>query len=91
MIANKNRAIQAPAIAPFEVGTHPLNQRTSPGVKWRYGRIMPEASVISPSIDMSIPFIAANAGARRVSRKTKGIAFEAIVYKSRQQVDQGTC
>jgi len=53
-IANRKSPIQVPIIAPVLIGTHPLNQIVSPGVKCRYEAMpFPVAREVLPSILMS--------------------------------------
>ena len=71
-IASKNNPMHVPTIAPALAGTHPWNHSTSPGVKCRYDNMLPEARSIAPSMDMSMPLLAACAtGAKSAHRQTR--------------------
>lgn len=56
--ANTNNPTQAPSRVLPRPGTQPWNHRISPGVKWKYGTIFPEARGMGMSMAGLRPFVA---------------------------------
>jgi hypothetical protein len=62
--------IQAPTIAPAELGVQPRNQKLSPGLKWRYIIILPIFMDIPESMFISMPLSWATAPVIRNAKRT---------------------